>query len=168
MREIAFRLAVACGVCGGVFLCCPFSRRMSWMRSGTHLSQFLRVFLPTLDEESYVYVSRISNAGILTCASKKLPSCSSISTKHTVSLNIRRHPNISILYICICTMAQMAHFSFPYYVTIPNSEFRIPNSEFRFPKFALRISEFGIVKINLNELKQILKSSFKSRNYIKN
>ena len=37
------------------------------------------------------------------------------------------------------TMAQMAHFSFPYYFTIPKSEFRIP-------KFALRISEFGIVK----------------------
>ena len=35
------------------------------------------------------------------------------------------------------TMAQMAHFSFPYYFTIPNSEIRIP-------KFALRISEFGI------------------------
>ena len=39
-------------------------------------------------------------------------------------------------------MAQMAHFSFPYYFTIPNSEFRIP-------KFALRISEFGIVKYML-------------------
>ena len=39
----------------------------------------------------------------------------------------------------LTTMAQMAHFSFPDYVTIPNSEFRIP-------KFALRISEFGIVK----------------------
>ena len=37
------------------------------------------------------------------------------------------------------TMAQMAHFSFPYYFTIPNYEFRIS-------KFALRISEFGIVK----------------------
>ena len=37
------------------------------------------------------------------------------------------------------TIAQMDHFSFPYYFTIPNSEFRIP-------KFALRISEFGIVK----------------------
>ena len=34
-------------------------------------------------------------------------------------------------------MAEMAHFSFPYYFTIPNSELRIP-------KFALRISEFGI------------------------
>ena len=38
----------------------------------------------------------------------------------------------------------MAHFSFPYYFTIPNSEFRIVHSEFRIPKFALRISEFGI------------------------
>ena len=37
-------------------------------------------------------------------------------------------------------------FSFPYFFTILNSEFRIINSEFRFPKFALRISEFGIVK----------------------
>ena len=34
-------------------------------------------------------------------------------------------------------MAQMAHFSFPYNFTIPNSEFRIS-------KFALRILEFGI------------------------
>ena len=32
----------------GVFLCCPFSHEMSWMRSGTYLSQFLRLFLPTL------------------------------------------------------------------------------------------------------------------------
>ena len=40
------------------------------------------------------------------------------------------------------TMAQMAHFSFPYNFTIPNSAFRIP-------KFALRISEFGIVKYML-------------------
>ena len=55
------------------------------------------------------------------------------------------------------TMAQMAHFSFPYYFTIPNSEFRILNSEFRIlnsefriPKFALRISEFGIVKYIYN------------------
>ena len=29
------------------------------------------------------------------------------------------------------TMAQMAHFSFPYYFTFPNSEFRILNFEFR-------------------------------------
>ena len=31
----------------------------------------------------------------------------------------------------LITMAQMAHFSFPYYFTIPNSEFWIPNSEIR-------------------------------------
>ena len=30
------------------FLCCLFFHEMSWMRSGTKLSQFLRVFLPTL------------------------------------------------------------------------------------------------------------------------
>ena len=28
-------------------LCCPFPHEMSWMRSGTYLSQFLRVFLLT-------------------------------------------------------------------------------------------------------------------------
>ena len=39
------------------------------------------------------------------------------------------------------TMAQMAHFSFPYYFTIPNSNFWI-----LIPKFALQITEFGIVK----------------------
>ena len=44
------------------------------------------------------------------------------------------------------TLTQMAHFSFPSYFTIPNSEFRTPNSEFRIPNFTLRISEFGIVK----------------------
>ena len=39
----------------------------------------------------------------------------------------------------VSTMAQMTLFSFSYYFTIPNSEFRILKS-------ALRISEFGIVK----------------------
>ena len=47
-----------------------------------------------------------------------------------------------VLFYAVChlvyTMTQMAHFSFPYYFTIPNSEFWIP-------KFALRIPEFGIV-----------------------
>ena len=33
MWKVAVRLAVACGVCGGVFLCCPFSRGASWMGS---------------------------------------------------------------------------------------------------------------------------------------
>ena len=41
--------------------------------------------------------------------------------------------------IALFTMAQMAHFSFPYYFTIPNSEFRNLHDEFR-------NSEFGIVK----------------------
>ena len=45
---LAVRLVVAGGVCGGVFLCCPFSHDISWMRSSTKLSHFLRVFLPTL------------------------------------------------------------------------------------------------------------------------
>ena len=31
--EIAVHLAVACGVYGDVFLCCPFSHEVSWMRS---------------------------------------------------------------------------------------------------------------------------------------
>ena len=40
------------------------------------------------------------------------------------------------------TMAQMAHFSYPYYYIIPNSEFRIPKSEFRI--FEIRTTNFGI------------------------
>ena len=36
-------LAVAGDVYDGVFLHCPFSHEMSWMRSRTSLSQFLRV-----------------------------------------------------------------------------------------------------------------------------
>ena len=44
---------------------------------------------------------------------------------------------LDVYIYLISTMAQMAHFSFAYHFTIPNSEFRIP-------KFALRISEFGI------------------------
>ena len=47
----------------------------------------------------------------------------------TLSKDLEKSSNIR------STMVQMAHFSFPYYFTIPNSEFRIP-------KFALRISEF--------------------------
>ena len=31
--DIAVHLAVACGVYGDVFLCCPFSHEVSWMRS---------------------------------------------------------------------------------------------------------------------------------------
>ena len=39
------------------------------------------------------------------------------------------------------TMAQMAHFSFPYYVTVLNSEFRILNSEFQNLHYEFRNSE---------------------------
>ena len=46
--EIAVHLAVAGDGYDGVFLCCPFSHAMSWMRSWTKLSHFRRVFLPTL------------------------------------------------------------------------------------------------------------------------
>ena len=49
--EIAVHLAVAVFDC--VFLCCPFSHEITWMRSGTYLSQFLRVFLPTLNPFLY-------------------------------------------------------------------------------------------------------------------
>ena len=45
---MAVHLAVGCDVFDGVFLCCLFSHWTSWMRSGTLLSQFLRVFLPTI------------------------------------------------------------------------------------------------------------------------
>ena len=42
-------LAAAGDIFDGVFLCCPFSHEMSWMRSGTELGWFPRDFLPTLD-----------------------------------------------------------------------------------------------------------------------
>ena len=45
-------MAVAGDVFDCVFLCCPFSHEMSWMRTGTELSHFLRVCLPTLVPQS--------------------------------------------------------------------------------------------------------------------
>ena len=39
-----------------------FSHEMSWMRSGTELSQFLRIFLPTLEAISEDYWLR-TNVG---------------------------------------------------------------------------------------------------------
>ena len=45
--ETAVHLAVAGGVFDGIFLCCPFTHLLFWMRSGTELSQFLRDALPT-------------------------------------------------------------------------------------------------------------------------
>ena len=35
------------------YIVLSFSYEMSWMRSGTELSQFLRIFLPTFDLTSY-------------------------------------------------------------------------------------------------------------------
>ena len=55
---VAVHLAVAGDVFDGVFLCYPFSHEMSGMRSGTELSQFLRVFLST-----FVYVNKFSPNG---------------------------------------------------------------------------------------------------------
>ena len=48
-------------------------------------------------------------------------------------------------------MAQLAHFSFPYYFTIPNSEFRIPilNSEFWIPKFVEQTGRLLLLFISI-------------------
>ena len=46
-------LVVACNDSDGVLFCVVlFSHEMSWMRSGTKLSQFLRIFLPILSVRS--------------------------------------------------------------------------------------------------------------------
>ena len=46
---MAVYLAVAGDVSDGVFFCAVlFPHNMSWISSGTELSQFLRIFLPTL------------------------------------------------------------------------------------------------------------------------
>ena len=47
VRKIAVHLAVGGDVFDRVFLCC-FPNEMFWTRSGTELSQFLRVFLSIL------------------------------------------------------------------------------------------------------------------------
>ena len=51
--EMAVHLSVAGDAFDGVFffVCCLFSDEVSQMRSGTELSQFLRIFLPTLDSD---------------------------------------------------------------------------------------------------------------------
>ena len=43
------------------FLCCPFSHEMFWMRSGTKLSQFLRVFLLLLLHECILSAGIVNN-----------------------------------------------------------------------------------------------------------
>ena len=47
-------------------------------------------------------------------------------------------PEIPFSLVTISMMAQMAHFSFPYYYTISNSEFQILNSEFWLPNSDFR------------------------------
>ena len=44
---MAGHLAVTDDVFDGVLFCAVLFPTMSWMRSGTELSQFLRIFLPT-------------------------------------------------------------------------------------------------------------------------
>ena len=49
-------------------------------------------------------------------------------------------------------MTQMAHFSSPYYFTIPNSEFRIQNSEICTTNFGIRNCEVYVVWASGNSL----------------
>ena len=52
--EMAAHLAIVDDVSGDVlFSSCPYSHEMSLMRSGTELSEFLRIFLPTLLERKF-------------------------------------------------------------------------------------------------------------------
>ena len=48
MGNSQVHLDVAGDAFDGAFLCCPFPHEMSWIGTGTSLSQFQRVFLPTL------------------------------------------------------------------------------------------------------------------------
>ena len=50
---MAVRLAVACDVFDGSYFVLSFSHEISWIRSGTEMSQFLRIFLPTLEIKIY-------------------------------------------------------------------------------------------------------------------
>ena len=49
-------------------------------------------------------------------------------------------------------MAQMAHFSFPYYFPIPNSEFRILKSEFGTTNFGIRNCDVYVMRASGNSL----------------
>ena len=60
----------------------------------------------------------------------------------------------------------MAHVSFPYYFTIPNSEFRIPKFALRIPEFGIRNCEVHVVWASGNSyttLKGILNSQTKTK-----
>ena len=46
--NVSVHLAVTGDIFDGVLFCAAlFSHEMSWVRSGTELSQFLKIFLPT-------------------------------------------------------------------------------------------------------------------------
>ena len=55
---------------------------------------------------------------------------SNVWLSHLLQMNLKSHHHQVIVTSYVCsrktpsTMAQMTHFSFPYYFTIPNSEFR--------------------------------------------
>ena len=59
---------------------------------------------------------------------------------------------VDFVSILITTMAQMAHFSFIYYFTILNSEFRIPNFEICTTNFGIRNCEVYVMWASGNRL----------------
>ena len=64
---MAVFLVVAGDVFDGVLFCAVlFSHEVSWMRSGIELSQFLRIFLPTLFHADYTLPLNL----MWTCATK--------------------------------------------------------------------------------------------------
>ena len=69
---MAVHLAVAGNVFGGVLFCSVlFPHEMSWMRSGTELCQFLRIFQPT-------FVNLVMRSKITT----EVPSRQRVSSGH--------------------------------------------------------------------------------------
>ena len=60
--EMAVHLAVVGDVFDRSYLCCHFSHDMSLIRSGTELSQFLKIFLPIF---RYVQFLDFYTSGIL-------------------------------------------------------------------------------------------------------
>ena len=50
---------------GDYYLCCHFFHEMSWMRSGTELSQFLKIFLFTLRRINLCSLPIVSLCGVV-------------------------------------------------------------------------------------------------------
>ena len=84
---MAVHLTVASDGFNGVFLWCHFSHEMSWMRSGTLLSQFLRVFLPTSCTE-YVTGKKYYPTAILLPNKQLLENCVSGIKMKTTSVKV--------------------------------------------------------------------------------